>query len=247
MKRCHNDNFHHHWLQPKSVYTYDAHVCRICTWPSLCLQMSNSTLLITQVIFPKNTHKRHFMAHLYGWLLWVYSLIYILHLPLSPYVTSCYFRPCFKKQAMLGLLLFSAIPPYRNIEFQLGKCYKEVSLHLYDICHQTSNISHTLPGNKIVDHSDVVGASPVGAAPTSSSFSTHMASMDWAKTTASRKEKHLSFRTWCALYQRFDSIYKSDFHCQLSYPMSLPSPPPTHRGHPEWCIVASIWIPCHHA
>ena len=27
---------------------------------------------------------------------------------------------------------------------------------------QTSNISHTLVGNKIVDHSGVVGASPVG-------------------------------------------------------------------------------------
>ena len=35
-----------------------------------------------------------------------------------------------------------------------------------------SNIRHTLVGNKIVDHSDVVGASPVGAAPTTSSFST---------------------------------------------------------------------------
>ena len=34
--------------------------------------------------------------------------------------------------------------------------------HMY---HQTSNISHTLVGNEIVDHSDVVGASPVGAAP----------------------------------------------------------------------------------
>ena len=37
---------------------------------------------------------------------------------------------------------------------------------------QTSNISCTLTGNKIVDHSDVVEASPVGAAPTTSSFST---------------------------------------------------------------------------
>ena len=37
---------------------------------------------------------------------------------------------------------------------------------------KTSNISRTLVGNKIVDHSDVVGASPVGAAPTTSSFST---------------------------------------------------------------------------
>ena len=41
------------------------------------------------------------------------------------------------------------------------------------ICYcQTSNINHTLVSNKNVDHSDVVGASPVGAAPTTSSFST---------------------------------------------------------------------------
>ena len=37
---------------------------------------------------------------------------------------------------------------------------------------KTSNISRTQEGNKIVDNSDVVGASPVGAAPTTSSFST---------------------------------------------------------------------------
>ena len=37
---------------------------------------------------------------------------------------------------------------------------------------QTYNISHTLLGKKIIDHSDVVGASPVGAAPTTSSFLT---------------------------------------------------------------------------
>ena len=35
---------------------------------------------------------------------------------------------------------------------------------------KTPNISCILVGNKIVDHSDVVGASPVGAAPTTSSF-----------------------------------------------------------------------------
>ena len=39
------------------------------------------------------------------------------------------------------------------------------------IYRKTSNISRTLVGNKIVDNSDVVGASPVGAAPTTSSFS----------------------------------------------------------------------------
>ena len=32
--------------------------------------------------------------------------------------------------------------------------------------------SHTLVANKIIDNSDVVGASPVGAAPTTSSFLT---------------------------------------------------------------------------
>ena len=37
---------------------------------------------------------------------------------------------------------------------------------------QISDLSRTLVGNGIVDHSDVVGASPVGAAPTTSSFST---------------------------------------------------------------------------
>ena len=37
---------------------------------------------------------------------------------------------------------------------------------------KTSNISRTLEGNKLFDNSDVVGASPVGAAPTTSSFST---------------------------------------------------------------------------
>ena len=37
---------------------------------------------------------------------------------------------------------------------------------------QVSNIRRILVGNTFVDHSDVVGASPVGAAPTTSSFST---------------------------------------------------------------------------
>ena len=37
---------------------------------------------------------------------------------------------------------------------------------------QISNISGTFPDNKLVDQSDVVGASPVGAAPTTSSFAT---------------------------------------------------------------------------
>ena len=43
---------------------------------------------------------------------------------------------------------------------------------LEGVYRKVSNIRRTLVGNKIVDHSDVVGASPVGAAPTTSSFST---------------------------------------------------------------------------
>ena len=35
---------------------------------------------------------------------------------------------------------------------------------------KTSNISRTLVGNEIADNADVVGASPVGAAPITSSF-----------------------------------------------------------------------------
>ena len=47
-------------------------------------------------------------------------------------------------------------------------------LTIYQISsyRQVSNIRRMLVGNNIVDDSDVVGASPVGAAPTTSSFST---------------------------------------------------------------------------
>ena len=52
--------------------------------------------------------------------------------------------------------------PRRNKSY----CLQLVTQLIY---HKTSNISRTLVGNKTVDHSDVVGASPVGAAPTTSS------------------------------------------------------------------------------
>ena len=42
----------------------------------------------------------------------------------------------------------------------------------YKTYRKTSNIRRTFAGNEIVDHSDVVGASPIGAAPTTSSFLT---------------------------------------------------------------------------
>ena len=52
--------------------------------------------------------------------------------------------------------------------YQLAALTKTMRIFEY---HQTSNISRTLVGNKIVDHSDVVGAWPIGAAPGTSSFS----------------------------------------------------------------------------
>ena len=73
-----------------------------------------------------------------------------------------------------------------------------------------SNFHYKIPllGDKIVDNSDVVGASPVEAAPTTSSFSTlHLALMDWAKTIPGRDVKHLSFGIWRVSYSRFDGIY----------------------------------------
>ena len=56
------------------------------------------------------------------------------------------------------------------------KCFdKTMFLNSKQVRHhnnyrKTSNISRTLESNKIVDNSDVVGASPVGAAPTTSSL-----------------------------------------------------------------------------
>ena len=60
-------------------------------------------------------------------------------------------------------------------------------------------------------HSDVVGASPVGATPTTSSLSTeHLVSIDSATTTARRGDKHLSYGIWCNFYKRFDGTRTDD-------------------------------------
>ena len=61
---------------------------------------------------------------------------------------------------------------------------------------QTSNISRTLVSNNIVDHSDVVGASPFDAIQTAS----FIPDLDWVKTTTARRdEKHLRFGIWYGL------------------------------------------------
>ena len=73
------------------------------------------------------------------------------------------------------------------------------------IYRKISDISRALVNNEIVDHSNVVGASPVGAAPTASSFSTwHLASRDSAKKAARQYDNFLSVGIWCDLYYRLD-------------------------------------------
>ena len=69
---------------------------------------------------------------------------------------------------------------------------------------QISNIRRTLVCHTFVDHSNVVGATPVGADPTTFSFPTlHLASPDLAKATARRDEK--TFQGWdlVPVYYRF--------------------------------------------
>ena len=50
--------------------------------------------------------------------------------------------------------------------------FNRIGLNYYLFYRKVSNIRCTLVGNKIVDHSDVVWELPVGAVPTTSSFST---------------------------------------------------------------------------
>ena len=73
---------------------------------------------------------------------------------------------------------------------------------------QIANIIRNWVKNEVDDHSAVVGVSPVGIAPTISSFSTkHLASVNCVETTASRDEKHSYFRAWCDLYSISDGNF----------------------------------------
>ena len=59
--------------------------------------------------------------------------------------------------------------PYSTLRYTL---LAKQAPDITSITVKLSNKSHTLVGNKIVDHSDVVGAVPVSAATNTSSFST---------------------------------------------------------------------------
>ena len=73
------------------------------------------------------------------------------------------------------LMVLSAVSLHQNT---LQRKLSILMLFVYTY-HQTYNINHTLVGNKIVDHSGVVGALPVGTAPTTPSFSTYNTWIQW--------------------------------------------------------------------
>ena len=85
---------------------------------------------------------------------------------------------------MLGFMIFIVLVLAISLVFRYFTTQTWELIHIlwYDIIslygtrqtgyRQTFNIRSILVSIKLVDHSDVVGASPVGAAPTKSSFST---------------------------------------------------------------------------
>ena len=59
---------------------------------------------------------------------------------------------------------------------------------------EVSNISHTLVDNKIVDHSDLVGASPVGAAPTTSAIQSGTVTVSKIRKDSYRSDVQVTFK-----------------------------------------------------
>ena len=88
------------------------------------------------------------------------------------YIRVIFIQQIHAKAKTLCILSFTSA-----LTFVIGALYtisgyiRQYSIN-YQAYRQISNIKRTFVGNQIVGHSDVVGASPVGAAPTTSSFST---------------------------------------------------------------------------
>ena len=109
------------------------------------------------------------------------------------------------------------------------------------------------------NHSDAVGASPVGAAPATSSRSTlHLAWTDCVKTTARRDNRYLSCSIWCDLYYIFAVYFDLARHvdhamvCNYLFPAQAKCPVsynPLHSvciqlprwKHPMLFIVTQLW------
>ena len=136
----------------------------------------------------QNKHGNHNIPHLSVTLVWAIFKI--------PCYVTIYFRPGAHIAKMLQLhttirdasrleniwsrMLWQVMAYYLHSYSRRKYVYKRwpfTFVATNNLCRnwtyrKVSNIRRTLVGNKIVDHSDVVGASPVGAATTTSSFST---------------------------------------------------------------------------
>ena len=101
----------------------------------------------------------------------VFLFIYINHNAISWHTNPIFYLPYFHFSTIKKKYIFTQYTFYIEVAFTPSihiphwLIYGTPPHHCY--C-KTSNISHTLVGNKL-DHSDAVGASPVRAAPTKSS------------------------------------------------------------------------------
>ena len=108
------------------------------------------------------------MAYLLTYIFWAFLKLKVgsnspdMRSGFCRFPTFVFFLTLLHISYLIKVVTYDCLVSSRLLEF--------FSLDFNDIYTQTSNIRHTLIGNKIVDHSDVVGASPI--CPTISSFST---------------------------------------------------------------------------
>ena len=213
-------------LKPSSMTVLIEYNCSNTSWYPFRLHVSIS--LKTSSNYDKFMQK--FLPFHNQWKIWTASLHLILRLWSPKLARNCTMGCCIKSYLhIVGTIIFLVVMsswiirnyPYpknneilemlRNVKSACNSLvHGNDTFYCYYLCImfqmqcdycQISNISGTLVGNKLVDRSDVVGASSVGTAPTTSSFLTwYLASIDCTKVTARWDKKHLTFGIWCNWY-----------------------------------------------
>ena len=102
------------------------------------------------------------------------SKCHAFHLIILNKVSCMVVQACLYMYAyiVLYIVVCHAFNVFDGLFYCNAYCHMIMINRNYCMYRQTSNLSRTLIGNKIVDHSDVVGTSPTAAAPTTSSFPT---------------------------------------------------------------------------
>ena len=153
-------------------------LCMYVSYSSTCYGTINTALLsLLQGLVIDHSHQTHPRSNLEIKVI-PESNVTCSELLFIKYVADT--RPTSVGQQKALLQKFEAFKrDYEAGQEELSKIINTFSSRQRWVYRQVSNTKRTLVGYKIVDHSDVVGASPVGAAPTTSSFSTwHLASLD---------------------------------------------------------------------